>query len=128
RPMPLLKNNQRCPIHHGSRTCCGRAQETPRAPKKSPKWEGIGPGIRKYPDGRIVKTPAALKRRKDFLLKIGVPCAACGEKFEDYREVELAHRFSKGMGGFKRQDSDDNTVLLHRGANREQGSMDLHDY
>lgn len=99
-----------------------------RGKKAAPKWRYVGPGVRQYPDGRIVKTPAALKRRKDYLLKIGTRCAACGEVFDDYREVELAHIECKGNGGFKRNDADSNTTLLHKSANRAQGSLDLETY
>ena len=121
--MSVLRPNERCPLH-GRRDCCGRSI-VPRAVNPVPKWRAIGPGVREYPDGRILKMPAALKRRKDYLLKVKTPCAACGEQFDDYREVELAHRESKGMSGWKRNDADTNTTLLHKGANRAQGSLDL---
>ena len=66
-----------------------------------------------------------MRRRKDKLLRDGVVCAACGEKFNDYRDVELSHKYPKGIGGFKRDDRMENLTLLHARSNREQGSMEL---
>ncbi len=122
-----LRAKELCPLHR-RRDCCGRSQEIARAVTPKPNWRGIGPGVREYPGGRIVKTPAALKRRKDFLLKKETVCAACEEAFTDYREVDLAHREGAGMSGWKRDDSDANTTLLHHGANIAQGSLDLEIY
>ena len=123
----MLKPNQRCPIHKRL-DCCGRRGVAVRGPMKMPKWKAIGPGIKLFPDGHIERTPAALKRRKDWLLQNGGRCAACGEAFDDYRQVELAHMESKGVGGWKRQDADFNLVLMHKTTNRDQGSMDLQTY
>jgi hypothetical protein len=123
-------NSKPCPIpgHKNSTTCCGRGEQPARAGIKQPKWKYIGPGIRQYPDGHIERTPAALKRRKDELLRQSRPCAACDQHFTDYRDVELGHVRSKGSGGWKRDDSDLNISLLHKGANRAQGSLDLDIY
>ncbi len=55
-------------------------------------------------------------------------CAACEilnpeqAKFTDYDEIELAHRESKGHGGFKHDDRIENLFLAHKACNREQGS------
>jgi 5-methylcytosine-specific restriction endonuclease McrA len=65
---------------------------------------------------------------KDEKLRRDPTCQACGEKFEDYRNVELSHVRSKGAGGAFRDDSPGNTVLMHAAANRDQGSMDLETY
>jgi len=53
---------------------------------------------------------------------------ACGSEFTDYRDVELAHRESKRMGGSRRDDRFSNLVLMHAVENREQGSRSLADY
>ena len=122
-----LKAGKRCPIpeHKGSRICCGRGQTLERAPIMRSKWSYVGPGIRKYPDGRIERTPAALTRHKEKLLRRGDTCVGCDEPFNDYREVELSHRKSKGFNGGKRDDSDANLCLAHKALNRDCGSMDL---
>jgi len=122
-----LKVGERCPIpeHKGSRICCGRGEVMPRAQVARSKWSYIGPGIRKYPDGHIERTPAALARHKEMLLRRGEVCVGCDEGFDDYREVELAHRKSKGFNGWKRDDSDPNLCLAHKALNRDCGSMDL---
>jgi 5-methylcytosine-specific restriction endonuclease McrA len=79
-------------------------------------------------DGREKCTPAELRRRKMKLLKSDPVCAACGQVFDDYRYVELAHKASKGIGGGKHDDRWENLVLMHRNENREQGSRSLIDY
>lgn len=113
------------PAHRGRTDCCGRSERPARGPVSQPKWKSAGPGIRLYPDGHIEMTPAALRRRKNWLLQQGAVCEACKEPFDDYREVELGHREPKGMNGWKRNDSGLNTCLLHKSANRDQGSMPL---
>jgi hypothetical protein len=123
-----LRPNERCPIHRGSKTCCGRAQERPRAERPVPKYRLISLGTKLYPDGHIERTPAALRARKDSLLRQCCPCAACGQLFTEYSQVELAHRLAKGMNGWKRDDSDSNTTLMHFLANRMQCSLDLDVY
>jgi len=84
--------------------------------------------VRVFPDGHIERSPAALKRRKDGLLRQKKPCQACGVEFDDYSDVELAHAGGKGMNGWKRDDSDENTFLLHTLTNRDQGSRSWDDY
>ncbi|MCU1305134.1 MAG: hypothetical protein JWQ87_5418 [Candidatus Sulfotelmatobacter sp.] len=44
------------------------------------------------------------------------------------REVELAHLESKGAGAWKRDDSESNLVLMHKSANRAQGSLTFEIY
>jgi len=63
-----------------------------------------------------------------MLLQKNPVCLACGEKFTDYSEVELAHRESKGMGGGRRDDSWTNLYLMCAKGNREQGSRSLERY
>lgn len=131
-----LREKEKCPIHN-SRTCCGRERigdkfpDHLRYPKPVPnlKWKYIAPGVRWFREsGREVCSPAAMKVRKHQLLRADPTCFACGGKFTDYNEVELSHRISKGMGGSKRDDRMENLVLLHKSANRDQGSMDLDTY
>lgn len=118
-------NSKPCPIpdHRNSTTCCGRGERPERGKKSAPKWRTVGPGIRLYPDGHIARTKAALARHKDKLLRRGDVCAACGESFDNQFNVELAHRESKGFNGWKKDDSDKNLCLMHKVANRAQGSM-----
>jgi hypothetical protein len=120
-------NRKPCPIpsHRNSTTCCGRGELPERGRKATPRWKYVGPGIRQYPDGHIERTPAAMGRHKDKLLRRGDVCSACGEGFTNQFEVELSHRHPKGFAGWKRDDSDDNLVLLHKRANGIQGSMPL---
>lgn len=121
--MSRLRATQICPVH-GKTTCCGREDFKPK-PKK---YETDCRGVRKLPDGRERCSPAILRQRKDTLLKRGDHCAACDQPFDDYREVELAHKVSKGLGGGRRDDSWSNLCLMHKSANREQGSLSLEDY
>lgn len=128
-----LAPKAKCPIHNGRRDCCGRAEVHRYAQvKKSGHgiWEPIGPGRWRATDGsgRERFSKAAIRRRKDSLLRAGTLCAACGEKFSDYRDVELAHIHGKGLGGAFRDDGDRNTTLMHMKANRIQGGMDLAAY
>jgi hypothetical protein len=92
------------------------------------KYREISPGTRLYPDGHIERSPAALKRRKDTLLRQGQPCRACELEFDDYTDVALAHDQSKGFQGWKRDDSDENTFLLHSVTNQDQGARSWDDY
>lgn len=124
-----LPAKKRCPLH-GRTDCCGRS-EAPRYKqvKKQSRgiWKRIGGGRWKAADGREKWSPAALRKHKEFLVKTRRdPCAACGEPFTDYRDIELSHVHGKGIGGAFRDDS--KTVLMHARANREQGSMDLETY
>lgn len=121
---------KRCPIpsHRGRKNCCGRGEVSARGPISQPKWRYVGPGIRKYPDGHVERTPAALRREKDRRLERGDTCVGCHEPFDDCREVELSHWESKGSGGWKRNDADDNLCLAHKALNRDCGSMDLRVY
>lgn len=124
-------NSRPCPIpgHKNSTTCCGRGERPERGKKSEPRWRYVGAGVRQYPDGHIERTPAAKRRRKDELLRKCNACAACGEPFDDYREIELGHIRSTGMNGWKRDDSDKNLcLLLHVGANRAQGSREFTEY
>lgn len=121
--MSRLRRTQICPIH-GKSTCCGR-EDFERRPKK---YETDSRGVRKFPDGTERCSPSELRRRKDTLIRRNTPCAACGMEFTDYREIELAHKISKGHGGGKHNDAWDNLTLMHTSANREQGSLSLEAY
>jgi hypothetical protein len=126
--MPKLRSNERCPIHR-SFTCCGRQEGSSlRVLRYTPKFREIQPGVKLFPDGHIERSPAALKRRKDALLREKKPCRACEVEFDDYSDVELAHDQPKGFNGWKRDDSDGNTFLLHTVTNRDQGSRSWEDY
>lgn len=43
--MPHLNPSEKCPIHQGSRTCCGRSKEIPRGAVSQPKYRVIGAGV-----------------------------------------------------------------------------------
>lgn len=121
-----------CPIHR-RRDCCGRSEVHRYSQAKKTThgiWEDIGHGRSRARDGsgREKFSPAAKRRRKEKLLKLKTPCAACGVQFDDYREVELAHIHGKGLGGAFRDDGDRNTTLMCAKANRIQGGMDLAAY
>lgn len=122
--------SKRCPIpaHRGRTDCCGRGERPERGRMAAPKWKYVGPGMRQYPDGHIERTPAAMRAHKEKLLGRGDTCVGCHQAFDDYREVELCHRESKGAGGWKRDDSDPNLVLGHKALNRDQGSMPMDVY
>jgi hypothetical protein len=114
-----LRANERCSIH-GGYYCCGRERPVTESYARS--------GVTKLPDGREKCSPAEIHRRKNVLLKKDPVCAACGQLFDDYRDVELAHVKAKGLGGGKHDDRWENLVLMHRDENREQGSRSLNDY
>ena len=126
--MPRLKPKEKCPLH-GKVDCCGRSEMVRYAqPKHELKYRMVEPGVREYPDGRQVCSQSALKRRKDRLIMQSPICAACGETFADYGQIELAHRIGKGAGGHKHDSRFSNICLLHALANRMQGSLDLDIY
>jgi hypothetical protein len=123
-----LPRNAKCPLH-GGYYCCGRERPASQ-PKKFPSRNGITV----LDDGREICSKAEKRRRKDRLLKSHPFCAACEilspetARFDDYREVELAHKESCGFGGFKRDDRMENLCLMHKRCNREQGSRSLDQY
>lgn len=125
--MPHLKPKELCPIHR-RRDCCGRSEVHRYRESKKPNYKLVAPGVRVYDDGHTERSPAALKLLKDRMLMEGHTCEACDDVFSDYADVELAHRKSKGINGWKRDDSVNNLCLLHVGANRACGSMDLETY
>lgn len=123
-----LRAKELCPLHR-RRDCCGRAEFNRYSqPKKKGQWHPIRAGLWRSDDGREKCSPAELRRRKGDLIRKYPVCRACGLTFTDYDEIELAHIESKGMGGFKRDDSMGNLTLLHKAANRDQGSMELNVY
>jgi 5-methylcytosine-specific restriction endonuclease McrA len=122
-----LRSGERCPLH-GRRDCCGRSGMRRYAqPKHSQKgiWIPVHPGLWRSADGREKCSPRELRKRKDQIIRKNPVCVACGEKFVDYYGIELSHREAKGMGGARRNDAWTNLVLMHAGANRQQGSVDL---
>jgi hypothetical protein len=121
-----LRKGEICPIHR-SKFCC-RGGVTIESKRKSRHYDMVAPGVRRYTDGREVCSDAELKRRKDYLLKASPFCCACEQRFDDYREVELAHVESKGTGSWKRDDRFSNLRLLHMSTNRDCGSLNLDEY
>lgn len=96
--------------------------------RQSRQYEMVAPGVKRFPDGREVCSPAALKKRKDALLRQGEPCVFCSQPFSDYREVDLCHIRSKGMNGWRRDDSALNTTLGHHSSNIDCGSRSINEY
>lgn len=126
--MPRLKANELCPLLRSTK-CSGRTVVNTRLSKRqSRNCMMVAPGVRRYPDGREVCSPAALKKRKDALIRQGEPCVFCDQPFADYREVDLCHRESKGSGGWRRDDSLSNVTLGHRVSNMECGSRSIEEY
>lgn len=123
-----LKPREVCPLHK-RRDCCGRSEFHRYERTKHPaKYILIAPGVKQYPDGRQECSPAALRKRKNRLIRENPVCAACDENFTAYDDIELAHKLSKGMGGYKRDDRWTNLCLMHKAENREQGSRSLEQY
>lgn len=126
--MPRLRRNEPCPLHRGNRFCCGRGGVNITSKRQSRAYVEIAPGVKRYPDGREVCSPAALKKRKDALLRQNALCIFCGQTFSDYREVDLCHVESKGMNGWRRNDSMNNLELGHRVSNLDCGSRSIGEY
>jgi hypothetical protein len=128
--MPKLRMQEVCPLHR-RRDCCGRTQSV-RYPRplraRNGIWTEVRFGLWRSEDGREKCSPQELRWRKNQLIRTSAFCVACGEKFRDYDEIELAHRQGKGIGGGKHNDAMTNLVLMHREENREQGSRSLDDY
>jgi hypothetical protein len=118
-----LRSGELCPLHRSKRCACHGPDEVRLTRKR--KYEIRTDGTRVFPDGREVCAPGVLKRRKDQLIKQDPSCIACGEGFKTYEEIELAHKESKGNGGFKRDDRWPNLALMHKNGNRRQGSKPL---
>jgi hypothetical protein len=124
-----LRHNEPCPLHHGSRTCCGRVRERAQFRKEGHGiFQQVRPGVWRSPDGREKCAKSELRKRKHKLLRENPVCVACNVQFTDYSEVELSHIESCGIGGAFRDDSMKNLVLMHADENREQGSRSLADY
>lgn len=124
--MKRLGRNDICPIHR-RRDCCGRAEFSRYTrPRHELKFSVRHDGTRVYPDLREVSPPAVMRRKKDAMLRTDPTCCACGQKFAEYSDVELAHVYGKGAGAFKRDDR--YVKLMHTRANRIQGSVDLESY
>jgi 5-methylcytosine-specific restriction endonuclease McrA len=124
-----LKAKELCPLHR-RRDCCGRTSNSPPLKDRSRHgiWQLVRTGLWRSADGRERCSTGELKKRKAKLLAADPTCAACGRKFDDYRDVELSHKTGKGIGGAFRDDSMKNLTLLCTAANRDQGSMDLETY
>lgn len=125
--MNRLRRNQMCPLHR-SFFCCGR--NTPFTRKNAaPKLRHSTPDStiiedRFHPRGYREKcSPRELTRRKMRLMLSGVKlCFYCQQEFTDFREVELAHKEPKGMGGARHDDHMENLTLAHHACNHENGS------
>lgn len=130
-----LRSNQLCPVHR-SYYCCGRARterlekklERGRRPSALKGWIQVGEGLWRiedqfHPRGYREKRSAdQLRRIKNQLLLAGAKCLYCASPWTDYRDVEVAHKEPKGMGGARRDDHPDNLGLAHRACNWKNGS------
>ena len=122
-----LRKTEVCPIHRRS-DCCGRGGVNVVSKRQSRQWELIAPGVRRYYDGREVRSKAALKLLKDQKLRTNPRCIFCLQPFTDYRDVDLCHIESCGMNGWRRNDSAMNTELGHRITNLDCGSRSIGEY
>lgn len=125
--MPRLRKSEICPLHR-SKVCCGRGGVNITSKRQSHAYIEVAPGVHRYPDGRERCSPAALKKRKDALLRQRSLCIFCGQPFTDYRDVDLCHVESKGMNGWRRDDSIANLELGHRISNIDCGSRSIGEY
>jgi 5-methylcytosine-specific restriction endonuclease McrA len=117
-----LKPRQLCPIHR-LKTCCGRA---PIPRQRNPKYKYLEPGVRLTEDGRQLRSSAAMRRLVDQKIREQCGfCGICGEELTDYRDVVGAHKHSKKMGGWARDDSPHNIVAAHSQCNLEMGSKEI---
>lgn len=126
-----LRPNQMCPIHRRF-DCCGRdADNAPPWRKKRPSSRyKERPGVRVvedqfHPRGfRLILSPAELRKHKHKLLADPVNhfCCYCKKSLTDFREIELCHIESKGMGSARRDDHPGNLTLGHTVCNRVNGS------
>jgi hypothetical protein len=115
-----LGKNQRCPIH-GKFTCCGR--EAIAAKPRRKNYTMIGPGVKLLSDGRIRRTPAAMKRLlEEKIREQGGYCYWCGWEFDDFRGVVPDHIEPKGMGGARANDDESNICASCIRCNSEKGS------
>lgn len=115
-----LKPNDICPIHR-SRFCCGRDF---KKIQKRGKWIVIGPGVRKHIEtGLIRRSPSAMRQllAKKVKEQWG-QCAICEKEFKDAREISPDHINPRGMGGARRDDSEENIQAVHNLCNLEKGS------
>jgi hypothetical protein len=141
----FLKSREICPIH-SSYFCepCHKPQKKklPASVGRSGGWKStpLAHSPRRYPLPAVMRiedphhergyreecNARELKRRKDQKIhEQGGCCYLCGEKFENYRDVEACHKRSKGMGGAFHDDHIDNLFAGHRWCNREQGSREV---
>lgn len=126
--MPKLRPNQPCPLHEGSRICCGRQAVT--RIRSIGKWEQVRPGVRRIWDELLGKfrwklSQAEVRKVIDRKLREnGGTCGICGEKIDDYQDVVPDHKEPKGMGGARADDGENGSNLqpAHWNCNAEKGS------
>lgn len=126
--MTRLTSRQWCPLHR-SFFCCGREQKNRERQKKRQSRFQPTHGVRIVVDSfhprgyREICSRAELKRRKHKMLASGIrACFYCEKDFEDYRQIVVAHKEPKGMGGARHDDHPDNLTLAHKSCNLENGS------
>lgn len=133
-----LRKYELCPLHH-SRNCCGRESRPLRSSFRNsargdgndsrPQRSSFTPPVQRiddphsprgYREIRNDKAKRELKHR--HLGEQRSICPLCLELIQEYRDAELCHKKSCGMGGAQRDDSHENTFAGHRWCNREMGS------
>lgn len=117
-----LRKGERCPIHK-SFFCCGRERKKPERQTAAV----IRVMDDHHPRGyREICSEEELRRRKHELIAKDEGCLYCSDPFDDYRQVELAHKQSKGLGAAKfgafHDDHRENLGLAHKPCNRRNGS------
>jgi hypothetical protein len=141
----FLKSREICPIHHSyfcvpchkpqkkfPASTWGKRGELSRTPLARSPRRFPSPAVMRIEDATVPRgyreecNARELKRRKDQKIhEQGGCCYLCGEKFENYRDVECCHKRSKGMGGAYHDDHIENLFAGHRWCNREQGSREV---
>jgi hypothetical protein len=118
-----LTKSQPCPIHGGSRVCCGRSPK-----QQMPRRATFNRGVKRISDETVergyreIRTPAEM--RKLLLVKVREQegkCGICGESFTEIGEVVPDHRSPRGSGGAFRDDHPDNIQAAHSLCNGEKG-------
>ena len=134
--MNRLRKRELCPLHksywcecHGGRNSfLVRKKKSVRSTPFRPQLAVDRVEDPHHPRGfREICSLKEKRRRKNELIASGAGCLYCPEPFTNYREIELAHKEPKGMGGSSgasafHDDHMDNLGLAHRSCNHANGS------
>ena len=120
-----LRATQRCPVHPRQRSCICRGDMQPK-----PKKYYYVHGVKRIPDSTVARgyrefrSPAKMRELLDRkIAEQNGRCGLCGEKFDDYTQIDPEHIEPKGLGGAFRDDHPDNIQAAHRDCNARKGSQ-----